>query len=165
MEGMVPVEKLPPAEKVYEAWTAVEDGHARLGDDGATCTVVSSDGARRYTVRRETGADGREVYRSNDNATYWQGYAGYPVIAMLMLEGRVPLDLTVAGWFAGVDWHAVNAAHKGDHAAAVAAVEAGRGLKKERVTHARQDAEKVLDALAALDIEVGRNGVKVERLG
>lgn len=41
MEGMVPVEKLPPAEKVYEAWTAVEDGHARLGDDGATCTVVS----------------------------------------------------------------------------------------------------------------------------
>ena len=59
MEGMVPVEKLPPAEKVYEAWTAVEDGHARLGDDGATCTVVSSDGARRYTVRRETGAEGR----------------------------------------------------------------------------------------------------------
>lgn len=105
------------------------------------------------------------IYRSNDNATYWQGYAGYPVIAMLMMDKRLPLDLTVAGWFAGVDWYAVNAAHKGDYAAAVAAVEQERNLKKERVTHARQDAQKVLDALAALDISVGRNTAKVEKLG
>lgn len=162
---MVPMEKLPCAEKVYEAWTAIEDGRARLSDDGQTCSVTSSDGSKRYTVSRETAPDGREVYRSNDNATYWQGYAGYPVIAMLMLERKLPLDLTVAGWFAGVDWHAVNAAHKGDYAAAVAAVEAERHFKKERVTHAAQDAEKVLEALASLDIQVGRNGAKVEKLG
>ncbi|MEY8437389.1 hypothetical protein AAK967_06565 [Atopobiaceae bacterium 24-176] len=64
-----------------------------------------------------------------------------------------------------MDWRAVNAAHKGDYAAAVAAVEEKRHFKKERVTHAAQDAEKVLGALAALDIEVGRNGAKVEKLG
>lgn len=159
------MEKLPPVEKVYEAWSAIEDGRVELTDDGRCAWVTSSDHTKRYQVLCEEGPNGSVIYRSNDNATYWQGYAGYPVIAMLMMDKRLPLDLTVAGWFAGVDWYAVNAAHKGDYAAAVAAVEQERNLKKERVTHARQDAQKVLDALAALDISVGRNTAKVEKLG
>lgn len=158
------MEKLPPVEKVYEAWTAIEDGRAQLEDDGSRCVVTSSDGAKRYTVIREETPDG-VVYKSNDSATYWQGYAGYPVICMLMLEKRVPLDLRVAGWFAGVNWNQVNAEHKGDYAAAVAAVEQERDLKKERVDHAAKDAQKVLEALSGLDVRVARNGAKPEKLG
>ena len=76
----------------------------------------SSDGSKEY---RETWDDeGR--YRSNDNATFWQGYAGYPVIMALMLQGRVPFNGEVAAWFKGIPWKALNDAHKRDYAAALA---------------------------------------------
>ena len=49
------------------------------------------------------------TYSSNDNATYWQGYAGYPVIAVLMEQGELPLDRAAAEAFAHVDWTYLNA--------------------------------------------------------
>ena len=110
------MKKLPPIEKIYEAWSAIEDGRITLLDDGTQAVVTSSDGAKSYRVVRQI-EDGKIIYRSNDKATYWQGYPGYPVIAMLMMEKQLALDLTVAGWFAGVNWHEVNMAHKSDYAA------------------------------------------------
>lgn len=149
------MKKLPPIEKIYEAWSAIEDGRVTLLEDGTQAVVTSSDGAKTYRVVRQI-EDGKTIYRSNDKATYWQGYPGYPVIAMLMMEKKLPLDLTVAGWFAGVNWREVNMAHKSDYAAALQEVIEKKGLKKERVTHARQDAEKVMAAIQDLDAEVGR---------
>ena len=32
----------------------------------------------------------------NDSASYWQGYAGYPVLAVMMKEGRLPYDRELA---------------------------------------------------------------------
>ena len=67
--------------------------------------IASSNGAKTYTVAwNENGS----TYSSNDNATYWQGYAGYPVIAVLMLQGRLPLDRAAADGFAQVDWTDLN---------------------------------------------------------
>lgn len=68
------------------------------------------------------------TYSSNDNATYWQGYAGYPVIAVLMLQGRLPLDRAAADGFAQVDWTDLNERCKRDYAAAVRAVVDERSL-------------------------------------
>ena len=50
-------------------------------EDSRRATVVSSDESKTYEV--ETSADGREI-ASNDNASYWQGYVGYPAIAVLI---------------------------------------------------------------------------------
>lgn len=112
------MEKLPPIEKVYEAWSAVADGRRAAPQTG---------GARRSpprTARRPTPWLERNgsTYSSNDNATYWQGYAGYPVIAVLMLQGRLPLDRAAADGFAQVDWTDLNERCKRDYAAAVRAV-------------------------------------------
>ena len=156
------MKKLPPIEKIYEAWSAIEDGRITLLDDDSQAVVTSSDGAKTYRVVRQV-EDGKIIYRSNDKATYWQGYPGYPVIAMLMMEKKLPLDLTVAGWFAGVNWHEVNMAHKSDYAAALEEVIEKKGLKKERVTHARQDAEKVMAAIQDLDVEVGRLSTRANK--
>ena len=68
------MEKLPPVEKVYEAWTALVDDRYDLSPEALI--VRSSDGSKEYRVTWDD--EGR--YRSNDNATFWQGYAGYPVI-------------------------------------------------------------------------------------
>ena len=51
--------------------------------------VVSSDGTKKYRV--EISADGREI-SSNDNASYWQGYLGYPAIAVLMARGKAACE-------------------------------------------------------------------------
>ena len=108
------MEKLPPVEKVYEAWTALVDDRYDLSPEALI--VRSSDGSKEYRVTWDD--EGR--YRSNDNATFWQGYAGYPVIMALMLQGRVPFNGEVAAWFKGIPWKALNDAHKRDYAAALA---------------------------------------------
>ena len=76
--------KLPPAAKVYEAFGAVADGRVHLGAPGQA-EVVSSGGDRRYTVE---WTDDLATIAANDNASYWQGYLGYPAVAVLLAVGR-----------------------------------------------------------------------------
>lgn len=57
------MEKLPPLQKVYEAWSALADGRVEMGEDEATAT--SSNGAKHYTVSWS-----EDTYSSNDNASY-----------------------------------------------------------------------------------------------
>lgn len=141
------MEKLPPKEKIIEAWTAIADHHVDMGQDHAT--VLSSNGEKRYTVSWDA-----DTYTSNDNATYWRGYAGYPIIAVLMLQGRVPLDTTMADRFADVDWNAINKLNKGKYAAAVAQVVTDRGLDPTRVDKAVATA---YDVLAQLPLTIKRS--------
>ena len=128
------MEKLPPVEKVYEAWTALADDRYDLSPEALV--VRSSDGSKEYRVTWDDG--GR--YRSNDNATFWQGYAGYPVIMALMLQGRVPFNGEVAAWFKGIPWKALNDAHKRDYAAALAEAFERAGLDMPRQLQAEEAA-------------------------
>ena len=147
------MKKLPPLEKVYEAWSALADGRVSMCVDEQRATVASSDGQKEYTVAWD--ADGR-VCSSNDNATYWQGYAGYPVLAVLMEQGHLPLDHAAAEAFADVNWTELNERFKHDYAAAVAHVVDERGLDGAKLDEA---AHTVLDALAALDRTIKRGSV------
>lgn len=63
------MKKMPPIQKILEAYTAIVDKHVELKNNEAL--VTSSNGAKTYTVSWEDN-----IYHSNDNATYWQGYAG-----------------------------------------------------------------------------------------
>ena len=148
------MEKLPPLAKVFEAWSALADGRVALDDDKRNAAVASSNGEKAYTV---TWSEDGAAYSSNDNATYWQGYAGYPVIAVLMKQGRLPFDRAVAEGFAHVDWSELNERHKRDYAAAVHEVVEERELDAAQVEAA---AHEVLDALAALDATVKRGSVR-----
>lgn len=140
------MKKLPPIEKVYEAWTAITDGRIQLHDNQAT--VSSSDDSKEYTVR----FDGNR-YASDDNATYWQGYPGYPVIAVMMLKGILPFDKEEAEKWKGVNWKAVNTKFKNKYAEAVKAVAEERGINMDE---ARKAAENVMEKLSHLDIEIKR---------
>lgn len=148
------MDKLPPIEKVYEAWSAVADGRVTLHPEERQATVISSNRAKTYTV---TWNEDGTVYSSNDNATYWQGYAGYPVIAALMIRGVLPLDRSIAEEFAQVDWTELNERYKRNYTQAVAAVVSERGLNAERATQA---AEAVLKMLASLDIVIKRGSIR-----
>jgi hypothetical protein len=110
--------KMPPVAKVYEALSALADDRVRLLSPGRA-EVVSSSGDRTYAV--EWSGDGRLI-TANDNASYWQGYTGYPIIAVLLATGRIPCDPAVAGLLAGVPWHELNERFKRDYDAAVESV-------------------------------------------
>lgn len=141
--------KLPPIEKIYEAYSAVAEGRVTLFDNHAT--VLSSNKEKEYTVTWD-----KTDYAANDNATYWQGYAGYPIIAVLMLQGKLPLDKSVADMFATIDWTELNAAAKRDYAKAVDTVFKERHCDAETEMKSRTEARRVYEALKNLDIEIKR---------
>jgi hypothetical protein len=145
--------QMPPPIKVYEAIGAIGDGRVRAIDDAQNVwEVVSSDSAKKYRV--EISADGREI-SSNDNASYWQGYLGYPAIAVLMARGKLHASAETTRMLAGIPWKELNRRFKNDYertAAEVARIVAERGGDFDAI---RAEAASILDALAALGLERG----------
>lgn len=140
------MKKMPPIEKVYEAWTALADNRVKIHEGYAT--VSSSDGAKEYTVR----FSGNQ-YSSDDNATYWQGYPGYPIIAVLMIQGKLPFDKQEAELWKEINWTELNKKFRNKYARAVSEVEQERGIDSEKAASA---AQLVMEDLAALPIEIKR---------
>lgn len=140
------MKKLPPIEKVYEAWTAIADKRVEMGEGEAT--VESSDGAKEYTVKFQG-----DNYSSTDNATFWQGYPGYPVLAVMMLQGKLPLALDEAYEWKGVNWKEINTKYRNDYAKAVAEVAESRNIDKMKANDA---ARKVMDTLEKMTIQIKR---------
>jgi len=138
--------KMPPLVKVYEALGAIGDGRVRI-ENSRRATVVSSDESKTYEV--ETSADGREI-ASNDNASYWQGYVGYPAIAVLLARGfyRPPANVTDA--LAGVAWKELNRKFRNDWARTIAEVEKELEQAGHDPDAVRSEAEAVLSFLRAL---------------
>jgi hypothetical protein len=108
----------PPLAKVYEALTAVADGRVHLSGP-TSASVVSSQGDRTYFVE---WLDGFVAASSNDNASYWRGYIGYPIVAVMLRTGVLAYAPHIAALLRGVQWKEVNMRHRNDYDAAVAAV-------------------------------------------
>ena len=138
--------KMPPLVKVYEALGAIGDGRVRI-DDERRATVTSSDGSKAYEV--ETSADGREI-ASNDNASYWQGYVGYPAIAVLLARGFYRPPATITDALAGVAWKEINRKNKNDWSATIADLEKELEQGGHDPDAARSEAEAVLSFLRTL---------------
>lgn len=110
--------KMPPIAKIYEALSAVADSRVRLvGPQKAEVDSSSKD--KTYIV--EWSADGKEII-SNDNASYWQGYIGYPIVAVLITTERIPCDPQLTSLLVGVHWNKINKQHKNKYDQAVASV-------------------------------------------
>lgn len=146
--------KLPPRAKVFEAFTAVADDRVRLtGRDSAT--VVSSGGDRTYDV--EWSEDGLTIV-ANDNASYWQGYLGYPILAVLLVRAELRADAGAVAALAGVPWHDLNKRFKRDYDAAVAHVLGGLPPGGPDAVAVGRAVDGVMDQLAALDLRRAGRG-------
>ncbi len=111
--------KIPPLIKVYEAIGALGDGRVKLLD-ATHARVESSAGNKTYDV--ETSADLREI-ASNDNASYWQGYLGYPAIAVMIARGLHRPAANVIDALAGIEWKELNRRYRNDYSKTIAEVE------------------------------------------
>lgn len=144
------MKKMPPMEKAYEAYSAIADKRIELHEDYAL--VDSSDHSRYYEVSWN-----KDTYASSDNATYWQGYAGYPVIAVLILQCRLPkLNEEYLPEMADIPWKQLNEEHKRDYAAAAGEVLA----HKPHAAEIKAAAEVLYEALSKLDLTLKRGHVK-----
>jgi hypothetical protein len=150
---------MPPIAKVYEALSAVADGRVKLTGE-TSAEVLSSERDTKYTVK--WSADGLSI-TSNDNATHWQGYTGYPILAVLLQLGRIPCDPAVGAELAGIPWHALNEKYKRDYDAAVEQVLAQVKARGGDADAIRREAQRIYTGLAELGLEeppLKRSGAK-----
>ena len=140
--------KVPPKAKIYEALTAVADGRVKL-KDGETAEVLSSDGTKTYIV--EWSADLGQI-TSNDNASYWQGYIGYPIIAVLMVLGRLDFDETVAQALSGINWKQTNRRFRNDYDKAVESVLLNLDVESGLRQRVASEVDKIFTQLETLDL-------------
>ena len=145
--------KLPPIEKIYEAYSAIADKRVILGENAAK--VLSSDRQKEYIVTFN-----ENTYTSTDSATYWQAYAGYPVIAVLMMQGILPLSMSTSAMFSGINWKRLNDLYKRDYKKAADSVFDDFNCTKDEKAAVRAEANRVFDAIKALDITLKRGYAK-----
>ena len=116
--------------------------------------MLSSERDKSYTVKwTAEGATGGRSITSNDNATKWQGYTGYPIIAVLLQTGRLPYDPAISAALAGVPWHALNQQYKRDYDAAVEHVLAEVRQRGGDDRAIRAEVERIYAALGELALE------------
>jgi hypothetical protein len=110
--------KMPPIAKVYEAIGAIGDGRVKIMDE-RHAAVTSSDGSKTYAV--ELSAAGHEI-SSNDNSSYWQGYLGYPAIAVMIARGFYQLRKDVIQALSGIPWKELNRRFRNNYERTIAEV-------------------------------------------
>ena len=127
--------KKPPIAKVYEALTAIVSNRVEMMDDKAI--VHSSTLEKSYQVCWD-----KNKYSSTDNASVWQGYPGYPIIAVLFLQGRLP-------------WNDINKKYKRDYDKAIQEVllPIDKTVRKELEEYVSTTYQQLL----SLDLEIVRN--------
>lgn len=139
--------KLPPIEKIPEAYSAIEDGRIELFENKAL--VKSSNYEKEYLIKWQDN-----LYYSNDNSTYWQGYPGYPVIAVLMRQKRLPLNKEVSKYFKNINWHELNQRTKRDYQKSLEYILKDVPLNERDIID--KEITKVFKELEKLDIELTR---------
>jgi hypothetical protein len=138
--------KMPPLAKVYEALGAIGDGRVRI-EDGQRASVTSSDGAKIYSV--ENSAEATEI-SSNDNASFWQGYLGYPAIATLIARGLIDADQGAVRALTGVPWKELNSRYRNDYDRTLEDVLRSAATRGYDIDAIRAAAGAVLEALRKL---------------
>lgn len=151
LEGSDHVEKLPPIAKVYEAYSAIADERVELKEQEAY--VKSSDGAKTYTVRFSD-----QQYSSNDNATRWQHYAGYPILALLLMQKQLPLHKELLPYFKNINWKALNTRFHNQYDLAI---QAFLSDKQEQANQIQTCMQECLEKCKDLDIVIKGNRAKL----
>ena len=101
--------KPAPIIKVYEALGSLADG--RVGLDGHSAKVHSSSGNKYYDVAYDPAEN---AIASNDNDSFWQGYLGYPSIAVLLALGKIDYGPRLPEFLKGFAWEDLNQQFKND---------------------------------------------------
>jgi len=141
--------KSPPKAKVYEAISAVLDGRVEIFPD-SKAKVTSSGLDKSYAVK---WIEGTAEITSSDPASRFQGYIGYPIIAVLLATNRIPFDRELAQPLKGVQWKTINDKFKRDYGAAVDYVLVEAGVDAQARERLDRMVDEVYQNLIAMDLQ------------
>ncbi|MFA5602857.1 MAG: hypothetical protein WDA21_03940 [Bacilli bacterium] len=139
--------KMPPREKIPEALTVIADSRIEISNNLAE--IFSSNRKKKYTV---TWND--NVYTSNDNATYWQGYPGYTIIAVLLIKGKLNYDKNILSYFKDINWKEINTKFKNNYKEALNSVYQERNLSDMDINNIEKEIDNIYNQLSTLDIVI-----------
>jgi hypothetical protein len=148
--------KQPTVAKIYEALGALADGRVKRVSP-TSANVVSSSGDKTYTV--EWGDDFSWI-TSNDNASFWQGYLGYPIIAVLLLEGKIGYNKIVSEALKGIPWKELNTRHKNNYDQTIAEVLEEARSKGQNCAEITRECERIQAELKTVKIAKPPQGRK-----
>ncbi len=139
--------KLPPRIKIFEALGSIADERVQIMDHGPVimAQVNSSDASKSYKVKFDPE---KNKITSNDNASKWQGYTGYPIIAVLMKLGKLSYNPVLAEGLKGIEWKKINTQYKNDWSKTEEYIFEDKN--KERF---EMYAQKILDELQKLSLQ------------
>lgn len=140
--------KMPPKIKVYEALTAIANNS--VGIENNTAVVYSSNKSKFYNLEWD-----ERGYSSNDNATFYQGYPGYPIIAVLLLTNKLSYDNSILKFFENIDWKKINTKFKSDYEKSIEFV--FQNFNKNDIEFIEKEVDQIYNSLEALNIVVKRS--------
>jgi len=134
--------------KIYEALTAVANNSVIMFDNKAE--VFSSNKSKKYIVEWNANE-----YSSNDNATYWQGYPGYPIIAVLLVNNIIEYNKDILIYFKDIEWKKINTKFKNDYLKSIEFFYQDiDGNKKELI---EKEINKIYEELENIDLVIKRS--------
>ena len=140
--------KMPPKEKIPEALSAIADDRIELKDNKAD--VYSSNRSKSYLVEWNNNE-----YSSNDNATFWQGYPGYPIIAILFVQNKLEYDKKLLDYFKNIDWKKTNTKFKNDYKKSLDFII--QELDEDTKNYIYNEIDKIYSKLETMDIVIKRS--------
>jgi hypothetical protein len=141
--------KSPAKAKIYEALSAIADRRVQLKTE-TRADVTSSEGNKSYIV---IWSPDKSQFTSNDNASYYQGYLGYPIMAVLMKIGELQFDEVVARDLAGIQWKIANKKFKNNYEEAVEFILSDLGKKGVDIARIREHVEQISSELEGKTFE------------
>lgn len=144
----------PHISKVPEALTAIADGRIEMDGNHAKC--YSSSKGKFYEIDYDPETNS---IMSNDNTAFFTGAVSYPMIAVLMLKGKLEYDPKLLDVFKGIVWKDIISKlpknkGKNDYDKAVEVVLEQLGNKGEDVDEIRKQIIEIHEAACRMDLKL-----------
>lgn len=140
--------KLPPKIKIYEALGCIADKRIKI--NGNEAKIFSSSRGKFYSVRY----DGENKIMSNDNASYWMGYLGYPSITFLMLNGKIKYCQKFAGALKDIKWKDINVKFKNDYGKTEIYISEKIIKRGFDISELRDEIDNIFEQIKALNLKL-----------
>lgn len=141
--------KIPPKSKIYEALSVIADKRIKM--EQHTAKIKSSTKEKEYAVEWKDNQ-----ISSNDNASIWQKYPGYPILAVWMQKKILVFDQEIANYFKEINWHDLNKKNKRDYDKSVNDVLNKLVVKGIDTEYIEEQVDQIYDQICKLDFEIVR---------
>ncbi len=143
------MKKMPPIAKIYEAFSVLADERIKLEENKAI--ITSSNYEKQYTVIWN-----ENEITSNDNATFWQGYPGYPIIAVWLVNNKITYDKDITKNFKNINWHDINKQNKRDYQKGIEDILNTLAEKNIDTEKIEEEVDQIYQSIENLDFKIVR---------